>query len=133
MKIDELRKELLQDPDYVEAERELEPYLTLADNVLRFRIKKGWTQSELARRANTKQANISRLESGLSNPTLKFIIKLSNALEIDLYELMVNRDTQHESSGTDVRYVPIEIPMPVYPDYQFVSQAGSITLDRVTL
>ena len=55
MKLEELRKELRRAPEYIEAEKELKPFLVLANNILRFRMAKGWSQSELARRAETKQ------------------------------------------------------------------------------
>jgi transcriptional regulator with XRE-family HTH domain len=50
--------------------------------VLRARLEKGWTQTELARRVGTKQANISRIEAGLANPTLELVQKVCKALEI---------------------------------------------------
>ena len=43
------------------------------------RLERGWSQSELAQRAGTKQANISRIESGLSNPSVKVLQKLATA------------------------------------------------------
>jgi HTH-type transcriptional regulator/antitoxin HigA len=71
---------LRQDPEYVAAEEELRPYLDLADDVLDLRLENGWTQAEVARRAGTRQPNISRIEDGRANPTLKFLHKLAKAL-----------------------------------------------------
>ncbi|MBI4732192.1 MAG: helix-turn-helix transcriptional regulator [Chloroflexi bacterium] len=68
------------DKEYQEAEQELKTLLDLADDILRLRMEKGWSQTELAKRAGTKQANISRLESGLSNPSVNFLQKVSKAL-----------------------------------------------------
>ncbi len=80
MKLEEYRRKLELDPEYVAAEEELRPLLDLADEVLRLRLQSGWSQSELARRAGTQQSNISRIEAGLGNPTLKFIQRLADAL-----------------------------------------------------
>jgi transcriptional regulator with XRE-family HTH domain len=73
-----------QDPEYRAVERELRPILDLADDVFNLRMERGWTQAELARLVGTKQANISRLENGEANPTIKFLQKLSKAFDTDL-------------------------------------------------
>ncbi|MDY0020813.1 MAG: helix-turn-helix transcriptional regulator [Anaerolineae bacterium] len=84
MKFEEFRSELRQNPEYVAAEKEREPFWNIANEVLRLRLEKGWSQSELARQAGTKQANISKLENGLANPTLEFLQKVATALGVDL-------------------------------------------------
>lgn len=84
MKREEYRKQLEGDAEYQAAAKELKPILDIADEILRLRLERGWTQSELARRVGTRQANISRIEAGLGNPTIKFIQKLATAFECDL-------------------------------------------------
>jgi len=84
MRFEDYLKKLEQDAEYVEAERELKPVLDLADEVLDLRLERGWSQSELARRVGTRQANISRTESGLANPTLKSLQKLADAFGTEL-------------------------------------------------
>jgi transcriptional regulator with XRE-family HTH domain len=80
MKLAEYREQLQHDPDYLAAEEELRPLLDLADSVIALRLARGWSQAELAEQAGTKQANISRLESGLANPSVRFLQKLASAL-----------------------------------------------------
>jgi transcriptional regulator with XRE-family HTH domain len=84
MTLDELDARLAQDQEYLAAERELRPDLNLANDVLDFRVEKGWTQAELAKAVGTNQANISRLESALANPTFRFLKKLARALDAEL-------------------------------------------------
>ncbi|MBU0510518.1 MAG: helix-turn-helix transcriptional regulator [Chloroflexi bacterium] len=84
MKLEEYRKGLQQDPEYLAVEKELKPLLNLADDVLELRLEREWSQSELARRAGTQQSNISRIESGLGNPTFKFIQKLANTFDAEI-------------------------------------------------
>ncbi|HLF74669.1 MAG TPA: helix-turn-helix transcriptional regulator [Anaerolineales bacterium] len=74
-------KKIENDPEYREAKERFGPILDIGDEVLRLRIEKGWSQAELAERAGTKQANISRLESGLSNPSVRFLQKVAKALD----------------------------------------------------
>lgn len=84
MNYKEYFKKLENDPDYLNAKEEFGLSFDIADEVLRLRIEKGWSQSELAERAGTKQANISRLESGLSNPSINFLQKLAKALNTNI-------------------------------------------------
>ncbi len=99
-------KKLKEDPEYQEAEQELKVSLDLADDILRLRMEKGWSQVELAERAGTKQANISRLESGLSNPSINFLQKVAKALDtnisirfekISAQEIYITTDAKNES------------------------------------
>ncbi len=84
MKLKDYREELRQDAEYLAAEAELRPLLDLADDVLALRLAQNWSQADLAERMGTRQANISRLESGLANPTLKFLQKLAEAIDAEL-------------------------------------------------
>ncbi len=84
MNMDELDLLLARDPDYATAERELRPDLSLAGDVITLRVDAGWSQAELAAQVGTNQANISRLEGALANPTLKFLKKVARALGAEL-------------------------------------------------
>ncbi len=55
--------------------------------MIRGRIQRGWSQSELARRVGTKQANISRIESALANPTLELVQRILRVLELEAHFL----------------------------------------------
>jgi transcriptional regulator with XRE-family HTH domain len=74
-------KKFENDIEYKDAKEKFGPILDIGDEILRLRIEKGWSQAELAESAGTKQANISRLESGLSNPSINFLQKVAKALD----------------------------------------------------
>ena len=84
MKLNEYRHQLEESKEYTNAKRDLILHFALADAVLKARTKKGWSQKELAKAIGTKQANISRVESGLANPTLEFINRLTKVLDFDI-------------------------------------------------
>ena len=69
--------ELRQDPDFVAAERELEPGYQVA----RLRIQRGLTQTQLAEMVGTRQPSIARLENGTSVPSLSFLDRIAKALD----------------------------------------------------
>jgi DNA-binding XRE family transcriptional regulator len=69
--------EQYQDPDFVAAERELEPGYQVA----RLRIQRGLTQAQLAEMVGTRQPSIARLENGISVPSLSFLDRIAKALD----------------------------------------------------
>lgn len=63
---------------------EIAPQYELIKEVIMARIEQNISQTELARRAGTKQSNISRFESGNYNPSLAFLNKIASALGKEL-------------------------------------------------
>lgn len=66
------------------AYEELAPQYAIIDAVIATRLEKKMTQAELAERADTKQSNISRFESGNYNPSVEFLQKIAEALDKQL-------------------------------------------------
>ena len=56
--------------------------------VKKMRLKKGWSQEDLASRVGNNYQNISRLERGLITPTLFWCYRLAEAFEITLPVLL---------------------------------------------
>lgn len=76
-----LKKKLLKDPA-VRAEYErLGPEFELIHALIEKRLQRGYTQADLARKMNTKQSAIARLESGSYNMTLAFLDRAARALD----------------------------------------------------
>ena len=101
MNLQEYRSKLQNDNEYKKLEEKLKPLFDLADEVLRLRLEKGWSQTELAERVGTKQSNISQLERAEGNPTFDFINRVANALDttldIRLARKSVSYDTMDDS------------------------------------
>lgn len=53
-----------------------------------FRMTRGWTQSELARKSSVSQSFINALESGSKDATSKTLRKLAEALEVTISDLL---------------------------------------------
>jgi transcriptional regulator with XRE-family HTH domain len=58
--------------------------LEISENIINARLKNGLTQKELANLLGTKQSSISRLERGLSLPSLSFLLKIAEVLGMSL-------------------------------------------------
>ena len=59
---------------------ELAPRYELISKAIDARLKKKMAQAEVAQKMGTTKSSISRFESGDYNPTVDFLIRLSNAL-----------------------------------------------------
>lgn len=58
----------------------LQPEFEAISKIIELRIKKDLSQKELAKRIFTKQPSVSRLERGLTNPSIYFLSKIAHAL-----------------------------------------------------
>ena len=78
------KRQLLRDPEVRRALKESELEFQIARSIIEARVKRGLTQKDLARRLNTKQSVISRFETVKTIPSLSFLKKLTEALDISL-------------------------------------------------
>ena len=62
---------------------------SILDNIKKIRKNKGWSQERLAREADISYQTLIKIEQNrVKNPKLKTLIKLANALEVTLDELV---------------------------------------------
>lgn len=60
----------------------------LADNIRTVREARGLSQQQIAKLAGVPRATWTNLESGTANPTLAVLVKVANALQVRLDELL---------------------------------------------
>ena len=77
----ELKRKALQDPEIKAEYDRLEPEFAIIDSLIKKRLEKKISQTQLAKRMGTQQSALSRLESGNYNPSLKFLKKIATALD----------------------------------------------------
>ena len=71
----------LQNPDFKVEWDALEPELSIMQAVIDARKESGLTQQQLAERTGISQADISKLENGNANPSLKTLQRLASAMD----------------------------------------------------
>lgn len=64
----------------------------MANNVERLRTEKGWTQAELAKKANTSQQQIHRIEKEKGEFSFKDALQIATALQCDLADVFPEAD-----------------------------------------
>lgn len=62
----------------------------LGARIKELRLSKKLTQNDLAIQCNFEKASMSRIESGKTNVTVLTLLKISNALEVDIQEFFKN-------------------------------------------
>lgn len=80
-----LQKKFKEDPTFDEEEyNQVKAELELISEIVKTRKEKGLTQEEVAEKSGMSQQVISRLENRTYSPSLRNLIKVTNALGIEL-------------------------------------------------
>ncbi|HEY62228.1 MAG TPA: helix-turn-helix domain-containing protein [Anaerolineae bacterium] len=116
--INDLLKEKFQDEDFLREYLHQAIFYKLADEILLMRKQRGLTQQELAEKAGTVQAVVSRLENASVKASLETVAKIAEALgaavEVHLRPL---EDVKEEIASQGVRQqknVPVDISAPTH-------------------
>lgn len=80
-----------RDPEYRRAYRLSKPRYDILRDIIRLRKRLGITQNDLAKKANTHQSRISKIESAELDVRLSTLSKIADALDSDLRIELVPR------------------------------------------
>lgn len=64
----------------------------LANNIVYFRLKRGWSQEDLAESLGTTPTYISNLENAKRNTRIDYIDLIADTLDVSVNELFTERD-----------------------------------------
>lgn len=88
---EQVKQQMLRDkPGFREAYKKSQPRFELTCAMIDARLKENLTQEQLAKKIGSKQAVISRAESG-SNVSIGFLQRVAHALNLDLQVKFVSR------------------------------------------
>ncbi len=80
----EYKKEQMKNPEFVEAYEEIQPEMSVIRAMIDARLSRGMTQKELAEATGIAQGEISKLENGTRNPSIKLLQRLAEGLDMTL-------------------------------------------------
>ena len=80
MTLKEYKTEKMKNPEFAKAYHEMEPEMNVIRAIIDARISQNITQKELAERTGIAQTEISRLENGTRNPSVKLLQRLAEGL-----------------------------------------------------
>jgi len=61
--------------------------IQLGSRIRKIRKQKGMTQQHLSTASEIEKANLSRIESGMTNPTVLTLLKICNAFDVKVIDL----------------------------------------------
>jgi len=76
--------EQLKDPEFRKEWEDIQPEMDVIRAMMEARISQNLTQKELAERTGINQADISKLENGTRNPSLKLLKRLADGMGMTL-------------------------------------------------
>lgn len=80
----EFLEEQLQDNEFRKEWEDIQPEMDVIRTMVDARISQNLTQKELAERTGINQADISKLENGTRNPSLKLLKRLADGMGMTL-------------------------------------------------
>ena len=84
IKFEDLLKEQLKNPDFKKEYEALEPEFAIIQAMIDARKNTGITQKQLSEKTGIAQADISKLENGNANPSLKTMQRLASGMGMKL-------------------------------------------------
>ncbi len=84
MNFKKYKKELMKDPEFVKAYEDLQPEMDIVKAIIDARIKQNLSQKELSKLTGINQSEISKLESGERNPSIKLLQRLADGMGLTL-------------------------------------------------
>ena len=83
-KFNDFLDEQLQDEEFKKEYDDIQPELDVIKAIVDARFSKNLTQKELAQRTGINQADISKLEHGIRNPSINLLKKLAEGMDMAL-------------------------------------------------
>lgn len=83
-KFDDFLTEQLQDKNFKKEYDNLQPEFDVIRAIVDARVSQNLTQKQLAERSGINQADISKLENGTRNPSINFLKRLADGMDMAL-------------------------------------------------
>jgi transcriptional regulator with XRE-family HTH domain len=93
MTLKEYKEKKMQDPEFAKAYEEIQPELSVIRAMIDARTSQNLTQKQLAERTGIAQTEISRLENGTRNPSIRLLQRLAEGMGMVLDVRFRPKDT----------------------------------------
>lgn len=84
MTLKEYKNNRMKDPGFAKAYEEMQPEMNVIRAIIDARISQNMTQKDLAEKTGIAQTEISRLENGTRNPSIKLLQRLADGMDMVL-------------------------------------------------
>lgn len=94
----DVKKRLMKNEAFAKAYKEAVVSQEIAERIIKARAAMGLSQAQLAMRTGTKQPSIARLESGEHLPSLSFLARVAEQLDLQLNtQILLGKPKQQPS------------------------------------
>lgn len=83
-RFEDYKKECMKDPEFKKGYEELKPEMAVVRAILDARSISNLTQKELAEKTGINQADISKIENGTRNPSIRLLQRLADGMDMVL-------------------------------------------------
>ena len=84
MTLKDYKEKRMENPEFVQTYNEIQPEMNLIRAMVEARISQNLTQKELSERTGISQTEISKLENGTRNPSIKLLQRLADGMDMIL-------------------------------------------------
>ena len=84
MTLKEYKNQRMQEPEFVQEYESLQPEMKVIRAIIDARISQNLTQKELSEKTGIAQTEISRLENGSRNPSVRLLQRLADGMGMEL-------------------------------------------------
>lgn len=92
MKLKEYKEKKMLDSEFVKAYEEIQPEMNVIRAMIEARTSQNLTQKELSERTGIAQTEISRIENGTRNPSIKLLQRLADGMGMVLNVTFTPKD-----------------------------------------
>ena len=96
MKLKEYKEKKMLDSEFAKAYEEIHPEMNVIRAMIEARTSQNLTQKELSERTGIAQTEISRLENGTRNPSIKLLQRLADGMGMVLNVTFIPKDAASE-------------------------------------
>ena len=93
MKLSDYKEKKMQDSEFVKAYEEIQPEMSVIRAMIEARLSQNLTQKELSEKTGIAQAEISKLENGTRNPSIKLLQRLADGMDMVLNVTFTPKNT----------------------------------------
>ena len=100
MNLKEYKQKKMQDPEFAKAYEEIQPELSVIRAMIDARMSRNLTQKQLAEKTGIAQTEISRLENGTRNPSIRLLQRLAEGMDMVLDVRFRPKDTAQGAAAS---------------------------------
>lgn len=102
MRLKDYKEKKMNDPEFAKAYEEMQPEMNVIRAIIEARVSQNMTQKELSERSGIAQTEISKLENGTRNPSIKLLQKLADGMGMVLNVTFTEKEPVANSKAVEL-------------------------------